>query len=161
MGNKKIKIELLCVDEEFKAQYDAILEKHSATKDREAAMAEISELAATKGVTLDKANLYEVDAKGKTELSEESLEEISGGGSGLALCMFEIMWDTGKQKGLYGDGPFVRKCDDGTYETYCESHYKTLCSWLGCRCYKTNHCDGTWHKCNEDGSPIRFHAVTS
>ena len=156
---EKNKLELLCMDKEFKAQYDAILEKHSATKDREAAMAEIAELAATKGITLDKTNIYEVDSKGKTELSEENLEEISGGGSGLALCIFEVMWDTGNQDPLEVG---MRKVADGTYEALCFARTNVyLCNWIACRCYKTNHCNATFHKCNEDGSPIRFHAVTS
>ena len=149
---EKNKLELLCMDKEFKAQYDAILEKHSATKDREAAMAEIAELAATKGVTLDKTNIYEVDSKGKTELSEENLEEVSGGGSRLAMCLFTFRWDIGQ-----GSTSEPRK-RGYSFESRCGAHLGIGCNWALCRCHNTEHCRDGWHECNEDCSPIRFHS---
>ena len=89
----------------------------------------------------------------KTVISEDDLGEAAGGGSGLALCLYELSWDT-------GEGTMnVRKTGTG-YETFCFYSGKGGCTPIGCRCWGTSHCKDGWHSCHEKGDPIRFHGLT-
>jgi|GEM_PF-4837108 len=95
------------------------------------------------------------------ELTEEQLDEASGGGSGLALCIFEASLphdaegDRGNKNSIaYDDGA-------GGYVSYCGNSGSTFCNWVLCRCWKTSHCKNGMHICDKNGRAFPFHAITS
>ena len=94
-----------------------------------------------------------IEMEQNKKLDEAELNDASGGGSGLALCLYELGWDT-----LSGTMN-VRRAGAG-YETECSATGKPGCTPVACRCWGTSHCKDGWHTCNEDGSPIRFHGIT-
>ena len=141
-------------DPALNEKYSAVLKKHEDSRDRNAVALELSALAQAEGYDISSDKVLARGPKG--ELGEMELENVSGGGSGLALCQFEYNWDRGM-----GEQYDIRKKDDG-YETTClDSRGTGLCNWLTCRCWGTSHCTDGYHTCNKDGSPIRFHGITT
>jgi len=153
----------------FAGQIEAIIKKHEDIQDRTAAEQELKALAKENGITVNKL-LGGVLPESKTgELSEEQLEEVSGGGSGLAMCVFDYR----NLSGSNYQGPINRKDTfawrdthskrgDSDYVRPCSSRNESImCNWLMCRCYNTSHCDNYYHNCDEHGNSLPFHGLTS
>ena len=82
----------------LKTKFDAILKKHAASKDRETVAAEFATFAQSKGFDISPDTVLDALRGQKGELDEAELENVSGGGSGLALCVFEAVE-------IWGDDP--------------------------------------------------------
>jgi len=142
----------------LKTAFDAIMKKHEASKDINAVAAEFAAIAQTKGFDISPDAVLEALRGPKGEMDEAELENVSGGGSGLALCIFE----TGGLKGensAYKNGAPV-KTNDG-YRSKCGDMGLTFCNWVLCRCWDTSHCANGYHICDENGKAFPFHAITS
>jgi len=77
------------------------------------------------------------------EITQELLEDATGGGSPLALCWFKhngIVWT---------EKPVLR---NGDYWGLCTKRGTANCTFALCRCHGTSNCVDGWHKCKEDGS---------
>ena len=134
-------------DPALKGKFDEILNKHEASRDKNAVATDLSELAKAEGFkTSPEEILNALTPMGK--LNEAELEAVSGGGSGLALCFFTASSN---------DKP--RKISDG-YEVLCSRRGLTACTWAGCRCWGTSHCHDGIHKCEKDGNPVFLHGLT-
>ena len=105
----------------------------------------ISELGRENGFsfTPGDVNNFIRGAKEKGQVNEKELEEISGGGSGLAWCVYCIEYTAGRIFDVKQDGP--------TFWGLCTHRGGQFCTFIGCRCWGTSHCVGGWHKCEPNG----------
>ena len=96
------------------------------------------------------------------KLGETELKDVSGGGSGLAVCIFETLgYEIGDMDApaRAKNGP-PRKSGDG-YVAYCgQKENPILCNPVTCRCWGTSHCSGGYHKCGENGKAFGWHGLT-
>ena len=145
-------LDKIYADYALKGKFDAILKKREDSRDVAALVAELTALAQTEGFNISKDDISSA-LKPKGELNESQLENVSGGCSGLAICMFEYLGygeDILKGEGLARNGP-TRKTTDG-FESKCgHIGHPLLCNWAGCRCWDTSHCKDGYHKCGENG----------
>ena len=143
----------------LKTKFDTILKKHAASKDKEAVAAEFAAFARPKGFDISPDAVLDASRGQKGELDEAELENVSGGGSGLALCVFEgvEIWGDDPDK-LQNAAPV--QTSDG-YRSKCAHMGSPLCNWVLCRCWDTSHCSNGYHKCDEKGKAFAWHAVTT
>jgi len=147
-------MEKMAADSALSEKYNALLAKHEPTRNLDAFITEVSELARGEGFDFS-PNEFRAAHAPKGKLSEEQLEDVSGAGSGLALCIYTTHWLLG-QVNVYN----VKKDSSGNWRAKCpESLTKgSLCTWVGCRCWNLKErCVDGFHKCNEDGSPVFGH----
>ena len=135
---------------DLREKYLAVIAKHENTRNRDALAAELSEFARSEGFDIAPKEMLSAFAP-KGEIGEQELENVSGGGSGAALCLYSS--DTLRSK-------ITVRSVDGGYEGRCPSVIGLGCNWVLCRCWGTSHCKDGWHKCNEDGSYIIGHGWT-
>jgi len=152
--------EKLNSDSALREKYDAVIKKHETTRDRDAVAAELAELAKAEGFNIPANEILNIPHE-KGEISEEELEKVSGGGSGWALCMFDvgpiIFSDTYFKRGA--NGPPIKQ--GNKYVSLCYMSGTTYCTWVGCRCWGTKHCKDRHHECDENGASFPWHGLTS
>ena len=145
----------------FAEQIEEIIKKHEAAQDRTAAEQELEALAKENGITVNELFGGVLPQSESGELSEEQLEDVSGGGFPFALCLFDIAANSEKPKSL--DGLIItHDWEEGIrYIRKCPGHDADCCNWLMCRCHGTRHCYRGWHSCDEYGNSPPFHGFRS
>ena len=143
-----------------KAQSDPVLmEKLNDMCVRDADAGEYVTLAAEHGFSITEDEINSMKSRPlNCEVSEEDLEKVSGGGSGLAACMFVTAWLSAKVVPNASPLGKVKKIGND-YWRECPSQDTWICNWFMCRCCSTSHCKDYWHKCNENGDPIFGHEL--
>ena len=137
-------------DPALKAKYEAILKKHEAAKDRDAAAAELSEFACSEGFDATPDGILSAFAP-KGEIGEEELEAVSGGGAGIlcAFCINIVKLRHGPVLSLPGE--------PDKYHRLCAHNGDILCTWIGCMCHSTRDCVNGYHRCAENGQYVPGH----
>ena len=158
MNHVKVFLEKIENDENLKEKYDEIINKHLVSRDKDAVAEELTQLAIKEGFEVtssDIINAFTIDfAKG--ELTQEQLESVSGGGSGLSICAYDVSII------LHGVSSDRRETNvKGVWETLCTYHKNLVCSWAGCRCWGTKHCKDSYHLTDENGKSLSWHGLTS
>ena len=136
MEKYKLLLEIIREDESLTAQYAAIVAKHESARDFNAYAAELCELAHSKGYDLAVEDIVSA-TQAKGEMTEEQLENVSGGGSKGALCWFKRKGDLETR---------------GQNSHYCECANKGgfFCTWAGCQCHGESRCQNGWHRVTKD-----------
>jgi len=142
----------------LKTEFDAIIKKHEASKNTEAVAAQFAAFAQSKGFDISPDAVLDALRGPKGEMDEAELEKVSGGGSGLALCIFEVSGLKEDSSPSKNGAPV--KTNDG-YRSKCGDMGGPLCNWVLCRCWDTSHCANGYHICDEKGKAYPFHAITS
>ena len=140
----------------LREQYEDVLKKHEASKDRNAAAAELSLLARAEGYDATPGGILSAFAP-SGEIGEQELEAVSGGGSQFAFCAF-----AGKRffiTATHHDGVERRYDGNPPFQIECPHKGDIVCTWLGCRCHGTDHCKNGWHRCDEKGFLIPGHSA--
>lgn len=151
MEKYKLIMEKIGEDDSLAEQYAAIVAKHEPTRDISAFAAEISELARSKGFDLAAEDILSAP-QAKGEMTEEQLENVSGGGAWWAPCIYSL--------DCHFKNITVKKDEFGRHWGTCPRADRVECSYFGCRCWETSHCKGGWHKCHPDGIDYFGHAIT-
>jgi predicted ribosomally synthesized peptide with nif11-like leader len=136
-------------DPALKAKYEAVLKKHEAAKDRDAVAAELVGLARAEGFDATPDGILSAFAP-KGEISEEELEAVSGGGSAMALCAYQVSRNNYPDK--KGPALHIPGAPEHQYHSLCYHSGDFRCTWFLCCCHGTDRCVDGYHECDKYGN---------